>query len=379
MQTAHQPPDGPFASQPAAEVPRDAARADEPARTRRRVLFHRTWTNPSGGSNGSHLKVHDAFEHFRLSPVFEPRVFFGEGTVWNDHPGNVWLPHRDTREREWRIRDDDVLFLSGRDWRALTPAERADPPVPVLHIAQPRHADPADDRHEFLAHPAIRIVKSSVGKSMIERAGANGPVFLVPDSIDTSLLPAPDPAPDIDVLVVGLKRPDLALSLQRALTVGNPFRPLGLRVEIQIPPKLPTRMDFLRLLNRARIAVFLPLEAERGAEGFYLPALEGMAMGKLVVCPDATGNVDFCIPDVTCLQPDAEEASILEAVRAAVDMPDERRRRMIAAGRGIVARHTIEAERAALLDLLHRADELWRCDDLFRGRGAGRAVRAPVS
>lgn len=367
-----QPSDGPFAGSPADA--RGAILAQLDGRRRRRVLFHRSWTTFGGGSNGSHLKVHDAFEHFRGSPVFEPRVHFGRDTVWHDNPGNVWLPHREDGEREWKIRKGDVLFLSGRDWRALTPAERADPPVPILAIAQPRHADPADDRHGFLAHRAIRIAKSSIGKSMIERAGANGPVVLVPDGIDLGLLPAPNPAPDVDVLVVGLKRPALAAALRKALTQDERFRPLGLRVAIQVPPKLPTRTDFLRLLNRARIAVFLPLDAERGAEGFYLPALEGMALEKLVVCPDATGNADFCVPGVTCLQPAYDETSILAAVHEAVRMPRERRERMIEAGREVVARHRIERERAALLDLLHRADEIWRRDDLFRSPRSGTAA-----
>ena len=312
--------------------------------------------------------MRDAFEHFRLSPAFEPRVHFPPQTVWHDNPGNVWLAYRRDAEKEWRVRPTDVLFLSGRDWTVLTPAERASPPVPILAIAQPRHADPKDDRHEFLAHRAIRIVKSSVGKSMIERAGANGPVVLIPDSIDTSLLPPPNAAPDIDVLIVGLKRPEFAVALKKSIDEESRFRALRLRVEVQIPPKLPTRADFLKLLNRAKVAVFLPLEAERGAEGFYLPALEGMAMGKLVVCPDATGNVDFCIPGKTCIQPKDDARSFLDAVYDAVRMPDAQRRAMLGAARAIVANHTIERERAAMLDLLHGADEVWRDERLFRTR-----------
>lgn len=336
--------------------------------TKRRVLFHRTWKNFAGGSNGSHLKVLDAFRHFERSPRFTPRVYFPPQTVWHDNPGNLWTALRAGAEREWRIRPTDVLFLSGRDWTVLTPAERADPPVPILAIAQPRHADPNDDRHQYLAHRAIRIVKSSAGKALIERAGANGPVVLVPDCIDTSLVPAPNPSPDLDVVIVGLKRPDVAVEMQQAIASEVRFRALSPRVEIQIPPKLPTRADFLHFVNRARIAVFLPLEAERGAEGFYLPALEGMAMGKLVVCPDATGNVDFCIPGKTCIQPKSDERSLLDAVHEALLMPEARRRAMIDAGRAIVANHTIEKERAAMLGLLHGADETWRDESLFRAR-----------
>ena len=49
---------------------------------------------------------------------------------------------------------------------------------------------------------------------------------------------------------------------------------------------------FLRHIQDARITVFLP----RATEGFFLPALEGMALGTIVVCPDCIGNRSCCLP-----------------------------------------------------------------------------------
>lgn len=333
---------------------------------KRRVLFHRSWTKFNGGTSGGQLKVRDAFEHFRESAIFEPRVYFGPETVWFDNPGNLWLPYREQAETKWEIRPDDVLFLSGRDWSALPEAQKLHPPVPVLNIAQPRHTDPADPRHESLQFPAIRIAKSSLGKKILEDFGVNGPVYLIPDTIDLSLLPAPNPNPDLDVLIVGLKNEPMAKELQRRLKWYNFFRRNKLKVAIQIPPKLPTRQDFLNLVNRAKIVVYLPLDAERGAEGFYLPALEGMAMEKFVICPFAVGNIDFCIDNETCLLPEYNTSAIYNTILKAVAMPAEAQQRIIQNGKAISYKHRIEEEKTALINLLHQADEIWAQKDLFR-------------
>ena len=79
---------------------------------------------------------------------------------------------------------------------------------------------------------------------------------------------------------------------------------LGLTIEIQRLPKFATRQEFLQLLSRAKIAACIPLEEERGAEGFYLPALEAMALECLVVCPHSVGNIDHCLDGFNCIVPE---------------------------------------------------------------------------
>jgi glycosyltransferase involved in cell wall biosynthesis len=335
-------------------------------RPRRRVLFHRSWTSPTGGSSGGQMKVRDAFEHIRHSPLFEPFVYFGPHTVWTDYPGNVWQPYRHLGLERWEIRPDDLLFFSGMDWEILPEVQRRNPPVPVLHIAQPRHTRPEDKRHSFLSHPAIRIAKSREGMRILEEHGVNGPLFLIPDAIDLRDLPPPHPQPDLDVLIVGLKNQPLAETLYRRLKRHARWRLRTWRIERQVPPALPTRQDFLRLVNRARIVAYLPLTEDRGSEGFYLPALEGMAMGKLVICPYAVGNSDFCLPGVTCLQPEYREDAIFQAILEALAMPESQRSGMIRAAHRIVSGHTIENERESLLNLIHQADAIWNQADLFR-------------
>ncbi|MEQ8705791.1 MAG: glycosyltransferase [Phaeodactylibacter sp.] len=334
--------------------------------TVRRVLFHRSWAKYNGGTSGGQLKVRDAFEHFGSAEGFEPRVYFGPETVWYDNPGNVWLPYREQALKKWVIEERDLLFFAGWDWKVLPPAQRHSPPVPVLNIAQPRQIMLPDARRDFLKHPAIRIAKSSVGKEKLEDYGVNGPVFFIPDAIDFSLLPAPNPDPDVDVLIVGLKNPEIAKALERRLRWYNFLRRKKVRFKVQVPPKLPTRQDFLNLVNQARIVVYLPLTEAQGAEGFYLPALEGMVMEKLVICPYAVGNADFCIPGETCLQPDYNANDIFSALLAALKMSKEQFQEIVKAGRKIANRHTLEEERKSILELAGRTDELWRDQSLFR-------------
>ncbi|MCI4650964.1 hypothetical protein [Phaeodactylibacter sp.] len=328
-------------------------------RSARRVLFHRSWTKYNGGTSGGQLKVRDAFEHFASSDQFEPQVYFGPETVWYDNPGNVWWPYRERALDKWEIQETDLLFFAGWDWKVLPPEQREKPPVPVLNIAQPRQIMLPDARRDFLKHPAIRIAKSSLGKQKLEEYGVNGPVFFIPDAIDFSLIPEPHPEPSLDVLIVGLKNPRIAKVLERRLKWHNFLKKDKIKYRIQVPPKLPTRQDFLNLVNQARIVVYLPLTEAQGAEGFYLPALEGMVMEKLVICPYAVGNVDFCIPGETCLQPVYNVRSIFDAIIHAFRMPKAVKAALIRNGKAISSNHQLDRERASLLNLASQADEIW--------------------
>jgi len=335
---------------------------------KRRVVFHRSWTLPVGGTSGGQLKVRDAFEHFKTSDRFAPYVYFGEETIWFDNPGNYWLPYKDQALKEWNILPSDVLFFAGKDWKILPHETAASPPVPILNIAQPRHTRPHDVRHYALKYPAIRIAKSSLGKKILEDFGVNGPVHLIPDAIDFSLLPKPNTNPDLDLLIVGLKNKVLAKKLYRRLARKNFWRSKKWKIEVQLPPKLPTRQDYLDLASRAKSIVFIPLPPEKGSEGFYLPALEAMVMEKFVVCPPAVGNVDFCLSDKTCLKPDYNLEALVAASLQALKMSDEEKDPFIKAGREIANNHDIKEERVKLVELLHNADEIWKDTTLFKDR-----------
>ncbi len=94
-------------------------------------------------------------------------------------------------------------------------------------------------------------------------------------------------------------------------------------------------------------------------EGFYLPALEAMALGTLVICPDCVGNRSFCIPDENCLRPTYDEPAIVAAVRAALALPAATTNAMLAAARATAQRHSIQTERAAFLAVLNDLAQIW--------------------
>jgi len=334
---------------------------------KRRVIFHRFFNIYNGGTSGGQIKVRDYFEHLKNSENFTPKVFFNPETIWFDNPGNVWASYRNSKDeiKDWELKEDDILLLAGVDWMILNEKQKLNPPIPVINIAHPRHTRTQDKRNAFLKYPAIRITKSSLSKSILEDYGVNGPVFLIPDAIDSKDIPAPNENPENDILIVGLKNPELAQKIYKALLFLNNFRKKKLVIKVQLPPKLPTRTDFLNLVNNSKTIVFLPLEEKFGSEGFYLPALEAMFMKKLVICPFAIGNTDFCIDGETCIMPKYKYLSILFSIIKALNLTGNKRERLISNAIEITKNHLLENEKKALINLLKQVDTIWNDKSLF--------------
>ena len=103
------------------------------------------------------------------------------------------------------------------------------------------------------------------------------------------------------------------------------------------------------------MTIFLPNKTE----GFYLPALEGMAMETLVICPDCIGNRSFCLPGFNCLRPDYAKDAIIEAVKTAVELSSEKAELLLSNASETATNHTLQNERASFLGILDIVDELW--------------------
>ena len=255
----------------------------------RTVLFYRRYRKFHGG----HLKAWDYFNHVLASPEFTPRIEFSPRSNWD--PTNPWWNAREYIVDSARSVRPDVFFVAGRDWQMMDehPEAGADN-IPVVNLVQGvRHADPNSNRFEFLSRKAIRIcVSEEVARALRATGLTRGPLIVIPIGMDLEKLPASNGAKrNIDVLVAALKQPELGEELGRSLR-----RP-GRRVEVL--SKLLPRPEYLSLVQRARTTVFLPKETE----GFYLPPLEGMALGTLVVCPDCAGNRSFCLPEHNAFRP----------------------------------------------------------------------------
>jgi glycosyltransferase involved in cell wall biosynthesis len=307
----------------------------------RSVLFYRDFRRFTGG----HLKVWDYFNHVLSSGDHQPYIRFSPETIWDRT--NPWLAYR--RAAAEAPTQPDVRFVAGTDWATLPPAEREAPRQPVVNLIQHvRHATPGDKRYEYLRHPAVRICVSEEVAEAVRTAAANGPVFTIPNGIDVSALPAPSPVKEKDLFIAAMKQRKLGGDLLRRLK--------GSARRIDFLDRPVPRAEFLQRIGRARVTLFLP-DPE---EGFYLPAIEGMALGSTVVCPDCVGNRSFCTSGENCFRPEHDPAAIEAAVRAALALSPPEETRLRDAARRTVEAHSLEGERTAFLALLRRLPELWK-------------------
>jgi glycosyltransferase involved in cell wall biosynthesis len=314
----------------------------------RTVLFFRD----SRRFRGHDLKLWHYFNHVLSSPDHTPYVeVFGEDG-WDE--GNPWSEAHERTVRGGMDLEPDVLFLSGIDWQHVEPAHRARSPIPVINLIQHvKHACPDDPlgRYAFLSHRAIRIcVSPSVQSALESTERVCGPIFTIPNCIDLDDLGASAGAgKDIDLLIAANKAPELGRALAGRL--ASPDR------VVRLVDSWIGRSEFLELVGRSRVGIFLPLEKE----GFYLPPLEAMALRTAVVCPDCIGNRAYCRPNRNCLRPEYTEEEIAGAAELLLRDPP-RVAEMVEQGESTAREHDLRRERASFLEILTRADELWDGD-----------------
>ena len=280
---------------------------------------------------------------------------FSATSVWDET--NPWRNARECMVDEDADVEFDVVFLSGTDWRRVIPEhERPEYARPVVNLIQHvRHADPDDPlgRHMLLRHKAIRIcVSREVEEAIIATGKVRGPVFTIPDAIDVAEVERMSAAPrrDIQVLVAANKQPELGAA------VAAKLRSAGAEVEL-VTTRIP-RVELLGLIGRARVIVLVP----NPQEGFYLPAIEAMAAGAVVVCPDCVGTRSFCADGTNCLNPPYDEPAIVAAAKRALDLDAGRAAEMREQARVTAHAHDLQAERAAFLEILDRVEDLWSRD-----------------
>jgi glycosyltransferase involved in cell wall biosynthesis len=298
----------------------------------RQLAFYRDFRCFSGG----HLKVWDYFCHSKCAEGVEPTIYFTDRSQMDDL--NPWVAAGERIAPEWEPKRADALFLGGMDWLAVP----EDCTTPVINLVQGVcHSEPSNARYGFLSRRAVRIcVSQPVTDAILATGRVNGPVVTIPAGLDYRSFPAPAAQRDIAVLIVGLKQPALARELAARLTKEA--------IANTCLTRLLPRQEFLRLLGRARVTVFLP----HPQEGFYLPALEGMAAGTLVVCPDCVGNRHFCVDGKNCYLPPYNEAALLEALCRATNATMSERNAMIVEGARQLDRYALVEERRRYLEVL---------------------------
>jgi hypothetical protein len=269
--------------------------------------------------------------------------------VWNET--NPWWRSPEALVGPREEPAPDVLFLAGMDWRALEPAQRAHSRAPIINLIQDFRAVREDGQlREFLSHRAIRIcVSEQIAEALRGKTSPDGPILTVPIAIDHEQLPHARPVEQrsTDCVVLAFKDPPSGRVIARRLARS------GHRVRLLDRP-LP-RAALLEAMAEARVSVHLPASVE----GAYMPALESMALGTAVVCPDAVGNRSFCRDGDTCLVPRRRRRAIVRAALDALRAPPEELEPMLSRGREESVRRGLPSERARFLEILDRANQLW--------------------
>ena len=321
----------------------------------RTIWFHRAFKGVTGGE----VKHSQYFAHARELPGVAVRIAFTGGA-----PGGRLAAQRRefwplgvcTGVERWAPGSEDVLFVAGTDWRYLDAMGLRETGHQRINLVQGvRHADPGTQLYRYLQRPAVRIcVSAEVADAIAATRLVRGPIVAIPNSTDLPPWEVNDStdsgaweARTRPVTIVGYKRPDLSMALSRRLE------------ELSIPHELVTgfreRDAFLKLLRETRVAVCLP----NPTEGFYLPALEAMASGCVVVTLDAIGNRGFCFDGEDCFVARDDAGSLAHAVGRAARLGEEARSGLLARAAQTVAAHGLHVERSRFRAVLGDMDRLW--------------------
>jgi hypothetical protein len=307
------------------------------------VLFHRKFRRFTGG----HLKVWHYFNHVLTAPGFDARVYFDVNSSWDR--SNPWLHESDRIVTSLDGLNPDALFVAGRDWQRLDELGMLERGIPVLNLIQHvRHGADWSIQWNFLNHKAIRLCVSQEVADAVAEGGSHGPIVVIPNGVDVPIVfPDASGVRPVDLLIAGLKQPAMATRVAKQLART------GRSIEVLTDPVL--RGDFLDAMRRARVALFLPNETE----GFYLPALEGMALGTIVVCPDCVGNRSFCIPGVNAFRPPFRFDDLVQATETALTLEEPAAEALRRGAIETVRNYSLAAERQKFHDVLADLDALW--------------------
>ena len=318
----------------------------------KRIIFYRDFQSYTGG----HQKVADYFEHCLLHQRFLPEISFSENSVWD--LTNPWARGFDsgwvanpTQNIEFKAEDYDCIFLAGLDWHIYPKAEEIRE-IPVINLIQHvRHGAKDSDVFPFLKRRAIRVcVSPEVTEAISSTGQVNGPVITIPNGYVVNESPK---VRRFDLFVLGCKNPEVSRQISdKATEYGLSF---------EASDRFLPRERIWDLMASSRVSVCLP----HSTEGFYLPALEAMALSDFAVVPDCIGNRGFCIPGKNCLMPEYDVASIMDAVFKALrwsrptianNIHNRLWRRHV---KNTLQQHSLLRERRSFFEILDNVEQLW--------------------
>lgn len=329
---------------------------------------------------GGVVKLLDYVEHAR-SGGYAVRV-------WSRRPPRRTEPLLDNGRFAGLREADDVTFAGGDDLglgaddlvlislpRTFEVAYRSLPrgasPERVLHLVQgTRHADPAWDggyATRLLTRPLARIsITDVVARTVAPWLDPRALHRTVPIGHDLAHFAegaddreAPAAGDDGRVLRVAYTTWKSDVGDRVAEALGG-----DARVDFRAVRDVATWEELRALYQWADVFLCTPL----AREGLYLPGLEAMAAGAVVVTPDVGGNMAYARPGDNCVLVEHEDASsYVAALQTLLTAPDERAR-LRSAARAVLGDFDLGAERRGFLDVL---DEVSARVSAFEA-GAGR-------
>jgi hypothetical protein len=265
-----------------------------------------------------------------------------------------------TTRRSFTVGEDDLVMVSLPPNLNLAEKRLADgmSPERIIHIIQnTRHVNTAWLRGEgtrVLTRPAARISISRIVAETIEpwldKRGLHRVINLGHDAAYFAKERAGDlrsdgPSAPIKVAHTAWKS-DIGDRVEHALESDDRFTFRAIRDTATWPE--------LRELYRWA-DVFLCAPGPQ--EGMYLPGLEAMAAGALVVTPDVEGNMSYCRPGENCVLVGYEDvADYVRALQRLAEAGDEEIDALRAEGYATTPDFALDAERRGFADFL---DELW--------------------
>jgi hypothetical protein len=290
-----------------------------------KMLFLRDFHGVSGG----HLKHRHYLDHTKRIPGIDPELYLTPASLTDiSNPfltsGVPILKH---------LTASDSYFLAGMDWRWLDAAGIDWRGKPVVNLVQGvLHADPSDPRFTYLARPALRIcVSAAVAEALRATGRVYGPIVAIENGIEIGhITTTMDPSVRSGVFIAGYKAPDVGRAIAVRLRQFD---------DVDLAEAFVPRDEFLRRVARARLCVLLP----HPKEGFYLPALEAMALGTPVIVPDCMGNRSFCLNGLSCLVPEFNVAAIAQAATQLHDSANLMKD-LVLGGYAMAKRHSLDRE-----------------------------------
>jgi len=310
----------------------------------KQILFHRNYNKFKGG----HLKVFNYFEHILHSNDYTPLIYFSKLKKLDE--SDPWKMTKKYISKKWEPEKTDILFLGGMDWNMVPKHLINNPSLPIINLIQHvRHSDPKDKRYEFLSNKAIRIcVSPEVFNAVKNTNKANGPVFMIPNGINLNYMPKKiKPDKKYDFIIAALKKPWLGRIIYILLKKDG--------YKVLLLDKLLPRLKYLEHILYAHVSILLPNKEE----GFYLPALEAMGLGTMVICPDCKGNRSFCIDKQNCIIPGYKIKDIMAAAKSTMEMPKLIQSKILNAAKKTSKKYSLDEEKRLFYRILNKLDELW--------------------